>query len=130
MGEIEINLEQQWNFNFAVNDLDILVREREHCYYCEIPISKVYSYIISCLKEGSLLDKNYNPICCHCKVLEKFGLIGIRKDLCGFHYDEIEDILIIEFIFPKLVGKKESAAVLIWNRLYVNIHDYSKVKWD
>lgn len=133
MEEIDINLYNEWNFSFDILDIDLELEfwdiERKGCHYCRVYIDKAYSYIIDCLKEANLLDKNYKQVCCYCKVLENFGLLDLHKNMSTFTYNKENDILITEFCFSEIISDTGNNESVIWHRLYFNIYDYSKVKW-
>lgn len=134
MGEIEINLQDQWNFEFSTFDGEVLCTERGNCYYCNCYLHSAYTYIIERLKEADLLDKDYKLICCYCKILENFGLLDLRDNVSGFRYDSDTDILSITFSFLEITKIEPKArfsnSIGKWHYFYFYIHDYSKVKWD
>ena len=121
--EITIKEQDQWNFNFYCDDNVIWNRPSQNCDYCCCALQKGYSFIIECLKEAGLLPDDYIPICCYCYVLQRTGLLHLRKDLVGFLYKTELDILRISFDFDSNENR--------WGpdvRIYFYIHDYSKVE--
>lgn len=123
MSKIDIQKIDHWLYNFFTDRIDeeIYNTGKELCYYCgEAGIDKIYSYIINCLKEAKLLSQDYKVICCYCKILQKFGLIELSKNLTGFFYHRYIDVLSVNFGFNKNTINEEC--------LTINVHDYSK--WE
>lgn len=122
MREIFIDVEDYWNFKFdsayCLNDA-INCTEVHKCHYCNcVALDKIYIYIINCLKEAGLLNKDYKSICCYCDVLKEFGLLHIRKHLQGLYYYDDMDVLIVHFCFDNMA----------LYRYDVRIYDYKKLK--
>jgi len=131
MGKIDIEVYDEWNFKFtgekhgkSVNSIEYQV-----CGYCKFtPLDKTYLYIINSLKEAGLLNESYKPICCYCKVLNRFGLSDLRNELNNLSYYILDDILCIRFS-SYAVGKNNYNRSIKWENVDVRIHDWSKVKW-
>jgi len=122
MHDIGIGSADYWIFNFSTCDVEIQDTKQQYCSYCDTRVHRAYSFIIESLKEAKLLPDDYKQMCCYCAVLQEFGLMDLRKDLCNFFYDNNIDILKIYFAFE--ANKNE----IDWdNRYCFTIHDFSKV---
>lgn len=119
---IKILVRNQWDFNYDIDDRDVLLEKGLECIYCDSELDSVYSYIINKLDEAGLLPLYYEPVCCYCYVLEKFGLLDFADDLEGFIYDKESDVLKV-MLTASIVEKN---ILLNFFDLEIRIHEYSK----
>jgi len=126
--QLHVHLHKEWNYKFKLDvweDKEVFTGRPLICHCCENVLSLIYSYIINSLKEASLLAEGYEPVCCYCIVLEKYGLLELKDALCGFYYYFKEDVLRIEF--SHVVCDNIGEGRVVYD---VRIHNWSKVKWE
>lgn len=133
MGKLNIELQDEWSFKFTVEEgydkIIINTTKQIFCGYCHrTPLDKTYLYIINQLKKAGYLYESYEPICCYCKVLTKFGLMDLRGNLSNFFYSEFDDILLIKFSYCHPMRKPHFNGESRWDHANVRIHDWSKIK--